>query len=129
MNRREYTEQNAYGPTVKHHTTLSAEHLSPPLCNEDNRLLSTDNRQSTCPSAREIFPLCIRLRLIGQDVSFTRGEFRYCLKIEHFIGHQITRFVALTLPLVFVIMISLTWLITVFKQAAHALSAQIVARG
>ena len=129
MNRREYTEQNAFGPTVKHHITLSTEHLSPPLFGENNRLLGTGNRQSACPSVREICPLWIRLRLIGRDASITRGEFRYCMKVKHFIGHQTKRSVAPTLSLVFMIMISLTWLITVFQQAAHALPAQIVARG
>ena len=59
----------------------------------------------------------------------TRGEFRGCLKIRHFIDHQTKKFVALTLPVVFVIMISLTWLITLFQQAAHSLPARIVARG
>jgi len=37
--------------------------------------------------------------------------------------------VALTPPLVIVIMVFLTWLITLFQQAAYFLMARIVAQG
>mgnify|MGYP004178260975 CR=1 FL=1 len=58
-----------------------------------------------------------------------RGEFRYFLKLQHFFEHQAAILVALTPPLVIVILVFLKWLITLFQQAAHFLTARIVAQG
>jgi hypothetical protein len=129
MNRREYSERNAYSPTGKHYISSNAGHLSPSLCTEDKHIPGADNPKSVCPSSREILPLWIKLTLLGRDAKLNRGEFRYFLKLQHFFEHQATILVALAPPLVVVIMVSLTWLITLYQQAAHLLTARIMARG
>ena len=69
------------------------------------------------------------ITFIGQDAKLNRGEFRYGLKLQHLLEYQATSLVALTPPLFIVIMVFLTWLITLFQQAAYFLTARIVARG
>ena len=129
MNRREYFERNAYSPTGKHYTSSKAGHFRPYLCTEDKDVPGAYNPISVCPSSREIFPLWIKITLFGRDGKLNKGEFRYCWKLHHFLEYQATILVALTPPLVFVIMAFLTWLITLFQKAAHLLKARIILRG
>ena len=129
MNRRDYSKQNAYSPTGKHYISSNVGHLNPSLCTEDKHIPGADNPISVCSSSKKIFPLWIKITLFGKDAKLNRGEFRYCLKLQHFLEYQAKNLVALTLPLVIVILVFLKSLITLFQQAAHFLTARIVARG
>jgi len=129
MNLRDYSERNAYSPTGKHYISSNTGHLSPSLCTEDKHVPGADNPISVCPSSREIFPLWIKIILFGREAKLNIGEYRCCLKFQHFLEHQVTILLTLTPPLGIVIIVFLTWLIALFQQAAHFLTARIVARG
>ena len=128
MNVREHPERNTYSLTGKYHISSKARHLSPPLWPEGNNVTGAASSRSVCPSARKIF-LVQKKTHIGQDAKWSRGEFRFCLKLRYFFGHTTKITIALTQTSVVTIMVSLTWLITMVQQAAHLLPARIVVRG